>query len=380
MVKKIIHLILILVFITIVSKSQNRELLYVGTFSGNIDKGIYVYEFDRDNGTLSLIQILGGMLNPTFIEIHPNGGCLYSVNRNPVGEDQSWGSVSSFSIDQGTGKLTHGNDQPSYGNGPCHIILDSKARLVFIANYYSGSIAAYPILKDGSLAPASSVIQHTGSSILGERQSGPHAHCTVLGLKDKYLYAADLGIDRIKTYRVDYKKKQLKPVPASDGIAEPGAGPRHIVLSSDQKFAYLLEEIAANVSVFSIDPLNGSLKSIQRISTLPEDFKDMNFCADIHIDPTGKFLYASNRGHNSLAIYEIDDNTGMLKLVDIQSVAGDWPRNFLIDPKGDYLFVANRRSNNIVVFKRDLMTGILKHTGVEVNLPEPVCIKMLELK
>jgi 6-phosphogluconolactonase len=274
----------------------------------------------------------------------------------------------------------HINDQPSFGNAPCHISLDSQGRLLFIANYGSGSIAAYPIEKDGSLAPASKFIQHTGSSIAGERQQGPHAHSTVVSPRDDYLYAADLGIDKVKTYRINYINKTMEPVPASDGIANPGSGPRHITISADQKFLYLLEEMGHQVAVFAIDSTNGALIPVQTISTLPDDYKETNFCADIHIDPSGKYLYASNRGHNSLAIYEIDKKAGKLILIDMESVHGDWPRNFLIDPKGDYLFVANRRTNNVVVFKREPSTGKLTYTVAEVSVPEPVCLKILEVK
>jgi 6-phosphogluconolactonase len=272
------------------------------------------------------------------------------------------------------------NDQPSFGNAPCFISLDSKGRMLFIANYGSGSIAAYPINPDGSLANASKVIQHTGSSVGGERQQGPHAHCVMVSPEDDYLYAADLGTDRVKTYRIDYALNSIDLVPGADGIADPGSGPRHITISEDQKYLYLLEEMGHQVAVYTIDPDNGALSSIQTISTLPADYTGTNFCADIHIDPTGKFLFASNRGHNSLAIYQIDRKSGQLTLADIQSVQGDWPRNFLIDPKGNFLFVANRRTNNVVVFQLDLSNGKITPTDVEVNVPEPVCVKMLEVR
>jgi 6-phosphogluconolactonase len=380
MFNKFIYSLISLVFISQFAEGQTREFIYVGTFSGDIEKGIYVYEFDRNQSTLSQIQTFGGMESPTYIEIHPNGKFLYSVNRNSVNEEKDWGSVSSYSIDSSTGYLTHINDQPSFGNAPCHISIDSKGRILFIANYGSGSIASYPIQEDGSLAPASKVIQHTGSSIAGERQQGPHAHSTVVSPKDDYLYSADLGIDKVKTYRINYKNKSMEPVPASDGIANPGSGPRHITISANQKFLYLLEEMGHQVAVFGINQESGALNPIQAISTLPQDYTETNFCADIHIDPSGKYLYASNRGHNSLAIYEIDKKTGKLSLLDLQPVQGNWPRNFLIDPKGDYLFVANRRTNNVVVFKRDQSTGKLTNTGVEVNVPEPVCVKILEIK
>lgn len=380
MFKNFIYTLISLVLISQSVISQPFEFIYVGTFSGDIEKGIYVYEFDRRQSSLSLVQILGGMESPTYIEIHPNGKFLYSVNRNSINENKDWGSVSSYSIDATTGYLTHINDQPSYGNAPCHISIDSKGRLLFIANYGTGSIAAYPIEENGSLAPASKFIQHTGSSVGGERQQGPHAHSTMVSPNDDFLYAADLGIDKVKTYRIDYKNKSMEPVPDSDGIADPGSGPRHIIISANQEFLYLLEEMGHQVAVFRINKENGALHPVQTISTLPENYKETNFCADIHIDPSGKYLYASNRGHNSLAIYGINKKTGKLSLIDIESVQGDWPRNFLIDPRGEYLFVANRRSNNVIVFKRDNSSGKLTSAGIEVQVPEPVCIKILEIK
>lgn len=378
--KRILLITLSILFIADGSYGQPEEYLYAGTFSGDPEKGIYVYSFDRKTGTLNPIQTAGGVTSPTFIEIHPNKKFLYSVNRNPVTDEETWGSVSAWSVDPVTGKLVHLNDQPAYGNAPCHMSMDSKGRILFIANYGSGSIAAYPILDDGSLGQATRVIQHTGSSIGGERQSVPHAHCAVVSPDDRFLYAADLGTDRIKAYTINYYDKTIHPVPESDGLAEPGTGPRHLVIDADQKFCYVLEEMGAQVEVFSIDPESGALKAVQSVSTLPDDYEGTNFCADIHIDPAGRFLYASNRGHNSLAIYGIDKNNGKLSLVDITSVQGDWPRNFLIDPEGDFIFVANRRSNNLVVFRRDQNNGKISYTGVGVSLPEPVCVKMLRVE
>jgi 6-phosphogluconolactonase len=252
-------------------------------------------------------------------------------------------------------------------------------RLLFIANYGTGSIAAYPINDDGSLAPASIVIQHSGSSIGGERQAGPHAHCALVSPRDDFLYAADLGIDKIKTYRINYKTMDLEPLPDSDGSAKPGSGPRHVAISEDQKYVYVLEEMGSQIEVFVINPDNGALSKKQEITTLPEDYENTNFCADIHIDPLGKYLYASNRGHNSLAIYSIDQDSGELTFIEHQAVMGNWPRNFMIEPEGDYLFVANRRSNNIVIFKRNPGTGKLIYKGEETDIPEPVCIKYLRI-
>lgn len=360
--------------------STNKEYIYVGTYNEEGKPGIFVYEFDRNKGSMSLIQEVGGMGSPSYLEIHPSGEYLYSVNRSSVTPDKKWGSVSSYKIDQKKGTLTHFNDQPSQGSESCHISIDSNGRLVFVSNYSTGNLSVFPVLKDGSLDECSDVEQHTGNSINQQRQKGPHVHQSIVSPNDNFLYVSDLGIDLVKTYSIDYNKNSVTGIPESDGLVDKGSGPRHSTVHKNQKFAYVINELASTVTAFKIEAGNGRLIPIQTISTVPEDYKEVNYCADIHIDPTGKFLYGSNRGHNSLAIFKIDKDTGKLVSTGYQSTFGEWPRNFLIDPKGEFVFAANQNSNNIVLFRRNSESGELSKIEKEIKVPKPVCLKILELK
>lgn len=352
------------------------EHLYVGTFCEQEDNGIYVFEFDRKQGSVRQIQAINGFESPSYLEIHPSGEFLYSVNRSSVTENENWGSVSSFQIDSHSGQIRHMNSQPAQGGESCHLALDSEGRMVFIANYNQGNIAAFPVLNNGTLAEASEVRQHMGSGPNRERQEGPHAHCVAVSANDRWLYAVDLGIDRIKVYEIDYENSQLIDLPAGDGISKPGSGPRHIALHPTINKAYVIEELASSITSYDLDPVSGALTPDQTVPTIPETFNDTNYCADIHIHPNGKLLYASNRGHDSLAIYRINENTGELTFIAYQTVFGKWPRNFLIDPEGDFIFVVNQNSDNLVIFLVNPETGLLKRTNQEINIPNPVCVKI----
>jgi 6-phosphogluconolactonase len=379
---KYIILIAILIisgFIIMHRVSAKKEYIYVGTYNEDGKPGIFVYEFDRKKGSMSLIQEVGGMGSPSYLEIHPSGKYLYSVNRSSVTPGKKWGSVSSYKIDQETGSLSHMNDQPSQGSESCHISIDSKGRLVFVSNYSTGNLSVFPVLEDGSLNEFSDTEQHTGNSINQQRQKGPHVHQSIVSPDDNFLYVSDLGIDLVKAYSIDYNKNSVTGMSGSDGIVDKGSGPRHASIHKSQKFAYVINELASTVTAFKIESGNGRLIPIQTISTIPDDFKEVNYCADIHIDPSGKFLYGSNRGHNSLAIFKIDQDNGKLESTGFQSTSGEWPRNFLIDPKGEFVFVANQNSNNIVVFRRNSESGELSKIEKEIIVPKPVCLKILEM-
>jgi 6-phosphogluconolactonase len=358
---------------------SNKEYIYVGTYNEDGKPGIFVYQFDRKKGSMSLVQELGGMGSPSYLEIHPSGKYLYSVNRSSVGPDKKWGSVSSYKINPEKGTLSHLNDQPSQGSESCHISIDSKGRLVFVSNYSTGNLSVFPVVEDGSLDACSDVEQHTGSSINQQRQKGPHVHQSIVSPDDKFLYVSDLGIDLVKAYSIDYNTNSVKGIPGSDGIVEKGSGPRHATIQKNQKFAYVINELASTVTVFKVEPGDGRLIPIQSLSTIPDDYKEVNYCADIHIDPSGEFLYGSNRGHNSLVIFKIDQDNGKLIRTGFQSTSGEWPRNFLIDPKGEFVFVANQNSNNIVIFRRNSQSGELSKIEKEIIVPKPVCLKILEM-
>jgi len=359
---------------------ETKEYIYVGTYTQEGEAGIYVYKFDRDTGKLTLVQEVGGMESPSYLEINPSGKYLYSVNGNSVVPDKKWGSVSSYSIDQATGKISHMNDQPAQGAGPCHINIDSKGRMVFVSNYSSGSIVAFPVQKDGGLGAATDVRQHAGSSINESRQKGPHVHNCIVSPDDKFIYVSDLGIDRVVVYAIDYKNKKLEAHPSSDGNVEAGSGPRHFCIDGKNRFGYVINELSSTVTAYKIDKETGALDPIQTISTVPEGFSEVNYCADIHIDPSGRYLYGSNRGHNSLAIFRIDENSGKLTLVGHESTYGEWPRNFLIHPEGEYIFVANQNSDNIVIYRRDVQSGLLSKIEEEIEVHKPVCLKILQIQ
>jgi 6-phosphogluconolactonase len=375
----IITILIVSGFTTMTRASTAKEYIYVGTYNEDGQPGIFVYEFDRKNGSMSLVQEVGGMGSPSYLEIHPSGNYLYSVNRSSVTPDKKWGSVSSYKIDPEKGTLSHLNDQPSQGSESCHISIDSKGRLVFVSNYSTGNLSVFPVLEDGSLEACSDIEQHTGSSINQQRQKSPHVHQSIVSPDNSFLYVSDLGIDLVKAYSIDYNKNSVTGIPASDGLVDKGSGPRHSTIEKNQKFAYVINELASTVTAFKIEAGNGRLVPIQTISTIPEDFKEVNYCADIHIDPSGKYLYGSNRGHNSLAIFKIDRDTGKLETKGFQSTSGEWPRNFLIDPKGEFVFVANQNTNNIVIFRRNADSGELSKIEKEIIVPKPVCLKILQI-
>ena len=382
MITKLITLITVTILSSIYSElniNKNKEYIYVGTYNEEDAPGIFVFEFDRQAGSLALIQKVGGMRSPSYLEINPNGKYLYSVNRSSVVDDKRWGSVSAYKINQETGELIHYNDQPSFGSESCHISIDSKGRLAFVSNYSTGNLTVFPINENGSLDIISDAVQHHGSGFDKQRQNKPHVHQSILSNDDAFLFVSDLGIDKVKVYSIDYKQKKLTTLPDSDGLVNPGDGPRHSVIHNNSKFVYVISELSSTVTLFNFDKDTGKLTPAQTISTVPQDYEGTNYCADIHIHPSGKFLYGSNRGHNSLAIFNIDQDSGKLSVIGHESTYGEWPRNFLIDPKGEYIFAANQNTDNIVLYTVDIQTGLLKKIDSEVRVPKPVCLKILEM-
>lgn len=357
---------------------QTKEYMYVGTYNEKDQPGIFVFSFDRKDGRMTLVQQIGGMVAPSYLEVNHNGTHLYSVNRNSVIAGKKWGSVSAYKINRKDGTLTHLNDQPAFGAESCHISLDSKSRLVFVSNYSTGNLSVFPIREDGSLDGLSGSVQHNGSSLDQSRQKGPHVHQSVVSGDDQYLFVCDLGIDKVKVYSIDYQNKNLIPLSGSDGIVDKGSGPRHFTLDEDQSYGYVINEMASTVTAFRLGD-SAQLTPIQTLSTTPSEYDGTNYCADIHIEPGGKFLFGSNRGHNSLAIFQIDRESGTLKEAGHQSTYGEWPRNFLIDPEGEYVFVANQNTDNITFFRLNGNTGQLTKVDFEASVPKPVCLKILEL-
>jgi 6-phosphogluconolactonase len=288
--------------------------------------------------------------------------------------------VSAFAINSGTGKLTFLNEVSSRGAAPCHLVVDKTGKYVLVANYSGGSVAVFPVLSDGRLGEASAFVQHTGSSVNPRRQAGPHAHSINLSPDNRFAIVTDLGLDELLVYLFDATKGSLAPNNPAFIKVNPGAGPRHFAFHPSGRFAYANNEMQSTLTAFSYDGASGIFHELQTVSTLPEDFKGNNSDAEVEVHPGGKFVYASNRGHNSIAVFAIDAGKGTLTRVVNVSAQGKTPRNFAIDPTGAYLFAANQDSDNIVVFRIDSKTGTLAPTGQELNVPTPVCVTFLPIE
>ena len=354
--------------------NRNR-VLYVGTYTSGKSEGIYVYGFSPRVGGLATFESTK-TINPSFVTIDRSGRYLYAVNEVGEYEGKPGGYVSAFKIDYVTKNLTLLNQQATQGADPCHLTVDSRRKALLVANYTGGSITVLPVRPDGSLAPASDLKQHEGSGIK-EQQKGPHAHCIVLDRLERHAIIADLGIDKVMVYRFDRAARKLVPAKQPFAELQAGAGPRHLAFHPTGKYLYVINELDSSMAAFKYNELNATLTHIHTVSTLPGDFSGASFCADVHVSPSGKFLYGSNRGHNSIVVFEIDPRTGRLRLVEHVSTEGDWPRNFTIDPAGKFLLVANQRSDNVVTFKIDQQTGRLRPTGYNEQIPSPVCLKFL---
>jgi 6-phosphogluconolactonase len=285
--------------------------------------------------------------------------------------------VTAFALDPETGALTMLNQQSSEGPGPCYISVDDTGRFALVANYAGGSVGILPIKEDGTLAPASDFVQHTGSSANPRRQAGPHAHSIQPDPTNCYAFAADLGLDKLMIYKLDLDEGKLEPNAQPWAELAPGSGPRHFAFHPNGEYVYIITELGNTIVAFSYDSEHGTLEEIETVSTLPKGFEDRNHCADIHFSPSGKFLYGSNRGHDSIVIFAVDKETGKLTYVDRESTRGEIPRNFCIDPSGEFLLVANQDTDNIVSFRIDQDTGTLTPTGYQATVSMPVCLKVL---
>jgi 6-phosphogluconolactonase len=365
--KKFLSLLTLLAALTLNARDYT---VYVGTYTGpNASKGIYKFGFDPDSGEVtSPIELAAEIASPSFVAIHPNGRLLYAVN------EAGKGAVTAFSIDAKTKKLTKINEQPSIGDGPCHINVDPKGTHVVIANYGGGSVAVLPINKDGSLEPASSFIQHKGSSADPSRQKEPHGHSVNFDKSGKYVFAADLGLDKVIIYSYDAKEGKLTE--AGRGELKPGSGPRHLAVAKDNKRVYVINEINSTVTGFNYDGKT-TLTEFQTISTLPQETPG-NSTAEIVIHPSGKFVYGSNRGHNSIAVFSVDKKSGELTRVQNANIEGKIPRNFVVDPTGKFLLAAGQDSNTIAIFSIDQSTGKLTYTGKSLQAFKPVCLRFLK--
>ena len=365
-------------------------LVYVGTYTESIrfgtgqilegkGKGIHIYRLDPASGAMAPVDVVPGVVNPSYLAFDRTKRYLYAVNEMKVFEDQPTGTVSAFSVDPATGGLTFLNRQLTHGTDPCHVILNDAGSHVFVANFMSGSVCVLPVREDGSLEPASDFIQHMGSSIDPARQKGPHAHSVTLDASNRLAFVPDLGLDRLMAYRFDPARGMLEPNVRPWIKMRPGAGPRHLAFHPGYGFAYLINELNSTVSVLAYDAARGAFEEIQVIGTLPADFDGASTCSDVQVSPSGRFLFASNRGHDSITAYRIDEHTGKLTWVCCERTGGQTPRSFGIDPTGAFLLAANQDTDTIVIFRIDPDSGRLIATGHVVEAPTPVCVKFLAM-
>jgi 6-phosphogluconolactonase len=344
--------------------------LLVGTYTSGKSEGIYVYKFNVQTGEFKAESIAKGLKNPSFLVVSPDEKYVYSA-----GEIDKNGAIYSFSFDKKSGTLTQLSTQSSNGNYPCHVDIDKTGKWVIAGNYGAGNLTVLPVEANGGLGKPTQTIQHLGKGTNPDRQEGPHVHSINIALNNVDVFVPDLGIDKIMTYSLDAKTGKLTAGNPAFTKVKDGSGPRHFTFHPNGKTAYVIHEMTGEVSAF--DYKKGSLTAIQTISTKPANHTGDFNSADIHISPDGKFLYASNRVHDSLVIYSIDAKTGKLTYVAHQSVMGKKPRNFMIDPTGNFVLVANQDSDNITIFKRDAQKGTLTPTGKEIAVPNPVCLKMV---
>jgi|SRR5450631_44038 6-phosphogluconolactonase len=373
-----VFLLLALVTVSAASDSpKNKYLLFVGTYTAKESKGIYAYRYDAASSEVAPLGVAAETTNPSFLSIDPSHRFLYAVNEVPDYKGGNTGAVSAFAVDPRTGKLSLLNQVGSRGADPCYIAFDKTGKYALVANYTGGSVVVFPLRADGHIAESSAFVQHAGSSVNHERQEGPHAHWIEITPDNRFAIAVDLGLDELLVYRFDAKTGSLTANLPPYAKLDAGAGPRHLTFHPNGKFAYVVNELQSTITTFSYEASAGALHKLQTVTTLPKAFSGSNDTAEIHVHPGGKFLFASNRGHDSIAVFAIDGHTGALTLVDHFPTQGKTPRNFEIDPTGNLLFVANQDSNTIVVFRIDPNSGRLTPTGRTLHVPSPVCLKFM---
>jgi 6-phosphogluconolactonase len=353
--------------------------VYIGTYTGPKSKGIYRAEFDAATGSLANPQLAGETASPSFVAIHPNGKLLYAVGEvNAVGGKKG-GGVTAFSLDPASGALTNLNSQSSVGAGPCHINIDREGKNALVANYGGGSVAVLPIDGEGKLGEASCFIQHAGSSANPARQKGPHAHSINLDAAGKFAFVADLGTDDVFVYRFDSAAGKLTPNDPPSAKVAPGSGPRHFCFHPDGKHAFVINEMLLTVTMFGYDASAGKLTEVKTARTIPEaETKGSWSTAEVVAHPSGKFIFGSNRGHDTIATLAVDVAAGELKLIGNQGKGVKVPRNFIVDPTGKWLLVANQDGHDVIVFKIDQETGLLTPTESRIEVGSPVCLRTLE--
>jgi 6-phosphogluconolactonase len=352
--------------------------VFVGTYTGGSSQGIYSFRFNDGSGKAGPVRLVARTDNPSFVAIHGNGRFLYAVNEVNEFEGQSSGAVSAFKIGQ-DGELSLINQMPTGGVAPCHLVVDDTGRNLLVANYNGGNVSVFRLARDGSLEKRSELLQHLGSSISRQRQTAPHAHSINLDLNNRFAATADLGVDKVFLYPLDADSGRLNLAASSSVSLPPGSGPRHFAFHPGGALAFVNNEMLSSLTSLRYDPDLGRLSILDTQSTLPKEFLGRNSTAETQVHPNGNFVYVSNRGHDSVAIFRVDQKTGELDRIAIESTQGRTPRNFGLDPRGKFLFAANQGSDTLVVFKVNAESGQLSATGLSLNVPTPVCVKFKRL-
>ncbi|MFQ3169450.1 MAG: 6-phosphogluconolactonase [Limisphaerales bacterium] len=341
-------------------------------------ESVLLYQLSLKDGSLKKLSAVSGIIGPSFLKIHPSGKFLYTVNEVATFDGKRSGGVTAFALDVQGGKLTRLNQQPSGDTGPCHLTVDATGKFVLVAHYGGGSTSVLPINDDGSVGAVVSRIKHKGSSVT-PRQKAPHAHSIHVGPNNKFAFAPDLGIDKVLVFSFDEKSGAIAETKFGGAKLEPGSGPRHFGFHPSGKFAYVINELKQTVTAFRYRAKRGQLRTLQTISTVPHPVEG-NSTAEVLVHPSGRFLYGSNRGHNSIAMFRIDEKSGKLTALGHEPTRGSTPRNFGIDPTGQFLLAANQQTDNVAVFRINQDTGKLKFTGNEIQLSKPVCVRMIMQK
>ena len=368
------------------ASAHGDSFVYVGTYTDTPARGqgIYLYHYEAKTGHLTSLGVAAAVPNPSFLATDPQHRFLYAVTER--GSDPkvtgalSDQTVSSYSINPQTGALTFLNKVSSAGGMPCHLVMDRAAKMLFVADYGSGRVVSYALNPDGSIGAQTGLGQDTGSSVNPRRQEGPHVHSTVLSPDHRFLFTPDLGLDQIKIYRIDPAKETFAPNDPPSVSVTPGLGPRHFAFGRGAKFAYAICEMGSSVVVFSYDREKGSLQPIQTVSTLPSDFTGQSTAAEIEVDKTGRYLYASNRGSDSITVFGIDQQQGSVTKLQVATTMGKGPRNFKIDPAGERIVAANQNTNNLTLLKIDPHTGQLTPESETADVPAPVCVIFVPVK
>ena len=354
--------------------------VYVGTYTRGDSKGVYSYVLDTAAATLTPEGLAGEVENPSFVAIHPSGNYLYAVGELNKFRGETSGALTAFQIDAASGKLTKLNDVVAGGTSTCHVNISRNGRFAVLANYGSGSCAAFAIGSDGKLGERTGYHQHSGSSADASRQTGPHAHSVNFDKQNRHVIVADLGLDQVKVYKFNASTGAMVPNEPAFAKVKPGSGPRHFSFHPSGKYAYVINEMACTVTAFRWNAKAGTLTEIETVTTLPVPVQRGFSTAEVVAHPNGRFLYGSNRGHNTLAVFQVDAASGKLKTVEHKSTQGEIPRNFAIDPTGQFLIAANQNSNTIVLFRINQTSGALEQIGSPIAAPSPVCVRYLRMR